>query len=657
MSSFTTSSRLSQLFGTKLAAAAAVKLTAPTARQSWLRDQPTRFTLAANTFTDFAGGAPTFTATTGTGSALPSWLQFDALTGTFSGIAAAGPGVIDVKATTAHSVGASLSETFKVRMPVPAAPVVATPLAAETWKPGQTVNLTLPSAAFIDPQGQALTYKATLASGAALPSWLHFDSASATFTGTVPLSAAAMTIKVTATDTGKATASESFDVAVGSPVDMRAASFLDTVGVDTHLHYSDGQYRNVAQVLSELAYLGITNVRDNIGTAGPTSTPFAPFVTLANAGISFTLMANATSTSAEQANLQEIANLNSLVPGSVFSVEGANEINNWPVTFNGVSGLQGALDLQSYIYSFVHSSSALSGVKVSYFTGYGAGNVANGPNPLTTPGLADLDNQHPYPTNGQAPATPISPTKALTNEPGSTGPAIYTETGYSTVGTGAGVVNQDVQAKYTLDLLLDAAKDGVTKTYLYQLMDAYAPGSKQGDDGYGLFDYTQTPKEAAVAIHNLTTILKDPGTNAQDFATGSLAYTIQGLPTTANSLLMEKSDGSYELAIWNEPRLWDPTTKTELAATTTTVTLQLSGTAAQVNVYDPLSGTSPVSTATNVASLQLGLSDRPLIIEISQAAANLTQAIASVSGSNSVSTAGPLHSTSTPTGTLASPIG
>ena len=88
------------------------------------------------------------------------------------------------------------------------------------------------------------------------------------------------------------------------------------------------------------------------------------------------------------------------------------------------------------------------------------------------------------------PAPPISPTSTLTpgirerlksrcrissafaqiNAPGL--PNVITETGYNTdtSDTYSGV-DQTVQAKFTLDTLVDAYKMGVAKTYLYELLD------------------------------------------------------------------------------------------------------------------------------------------------------------------------------------------
>ena len=58
-----------------------------------------------------------------------------------------------------------------------------------------------------------LTYSATLSNGAALPSWLSFDSATRTFSGTPGVNdAGTVSVKVTASD-GQATTSDTFDIA------------------------------------------------------------------------------------------------------------------------------------------------------------------------------------------------------------------------------------------------------------------------------------------------------------------------------------------------------------------------------------------------------------------------------------------------------------
>jgi hypothetical protein len=100
--------------------------------------------------------------------------------------------------------------------PPNAAPVLTSQTPAQTWKIGQTVNFTLASNTFMDPDGDKLTYKATLANGNALPSWLTFNAATGTFTGVVPSTATGLSLKATATDTGGLAASETFNVSVSA---------------------------------------------------------------------------------------------------------------------------------------------------------------------------------------------------------------------------------------------------------------------------------------------------------------------------------------------------------------------------------------------------------------------------------------------------------
>ena len=426
---------------------------------------------------------------------------------------------------------------------------------------------------------------------------------------------------------------------------ITAADFIDGMGVDTHIPYTDGGYANIGKVIDDLHYLGISNIRDGITDGGGGSASLSSYVALAQAGIKFTIVGNDVDnpTPASIASaIGLIDRLNTAVPGSVVAVEGANEVNNWPVTYEGQTGLAGAVALQRALYSAVHSDPALQGVSVDYFTGYAAGSVPAGPDPSKTPGLADFDTQHPYPNWGEAPAAWLATGQALGNEP-TPGPFVYTETGYTTNATQGNGVNQDVQAKYLLDLYFDAAVDGASKTYVYQLMDAYAPGSRQGDDGFGLFNPDGTAKPSTTAIHDLTTILADPGATAATFTPGTLNYSVSGLPASGNSMAIAQSDGSFDIALWNEPQIWSGATRSETAATPVPITVQLGGTYASVSVYDPMVGPAPIETVLNVSALQLSATDHPLIIKLGvPAAAGSGQAAAATAS------AGTLAVTTTP---------
>jgi hypothetical protein len=101
-----------------------------------------------------------------------------------------------------------------VQAPIISAPQLNSQTPNQNWFQGASVSFTLPTNTFVDPQGQALTYAVRQANGQALPSWLTFDGASETFSGTVPVGATALSLLVSATDQSGLSASETFQVAV-----------------------------------------------------------------------------------------------------------------------------------------------------------------------------------------------------------------------------------------------------------------------------------------------------------------------------------------------------------------------------------------------------------------------------------------------------------
>ena len=204
---------VSETLSVSTPAPAAPVVTAQTATQAWGLGKAVQFTLAANTFTDPQGENLTYSASLANGSALPSWLSFNASTGTFTGTVPTNASGLSIKVTATDTGGASRYETFSV-VTSASAPVVTNPTASQKLSAGRSFSLALPSNTFTDPQGEALTYKATLSNGAALPSWLKFNAATDTFSGTAPTSATTLNISVRATDTSNLSAVDTFSISV-----------------------------------------------------------------------------------------------------------------------------------------------------------------------------------------------------------------------------------------------------------------------------------------------------------------------------------------------------------------------------------------------------------------------------------------------------------
>ena len=234
--------------------------------------------------------------------------------------------------------------------------------------------------------------------------------------------------------------------------------------------------------------------------------------------------------------------------------------------------------------------------------------------------MATDGNVHIY--NGNVPPSSYLPSRlsaASMIAPGL--PMVLTETGYDTMTqdhlTGVAFVNEDVQAKFILDTYLDAYQLGAATTYVYELLDEYAdPADTNHEDHWGLFNSDGTPKEAAIALHDLTAILGDHGSSAETFAAGSLNYSVSNLPKTGNDMLMEKSNGAFDIVVWNEAQLWNQTNNSEYSVAPTTVTVSLGNVYQTVEVFDPLIGSTPVETLQDVNSVSIGLTDHPLIVEV-----------------------------------------
>jgi lysozyme family protein len=192
------------------------------ANQTSAEDQPVAFTVPA--FSDVDNASLAYTATLANGDALPSWLSFNAASRTFSGTPPQDfTGELSLKVTGSDGQ-LSASSTFALAItPVNDAPVAAS-LANQTSAEDQPVAFTVP--AFSDVDNASLAYTATLANGDALPSWLSFNAASRTFSGTPPQDfTGELSLKVTGSD-GQLSASSTFALAITPVNDAPVAASL-----------------------------------------------------------------------------------------------------------------------------------------------------------------------------------------------------------------------------------------------------------------------------------------------------------------------------------------------------------------------------------------------------------------------------------------------
>lgn len=408
-----------------------------------------------------------------------------------------------------------------------------------------------------------------------------------------------------------------------------AAGFIEALGVNTHLQFLDTAYANFDVVQKTLAYLGIKRVRDY---APPPAA--AAYDALAAEGVKLDFLVSGGGAVDLAAVMTRIAAFEARHPGATASIEGANETNLWPVTYRGRTGYAAAITLQKDLYAAVKADAVLSHIPV-YATTLGGATQEQYRLLGDLSAYTDYGNAHIYPSSAQTPTSAPYPS-LVANLPWQTPhtpgkPNVITEGGYYTRPGGDPAwpgVNEEVQAKYTLSYLLDAAALGVRATYLYELLDERPdPKGADREQHFGLFHADGTPKKAAVAIHNLTTIMADTGSGAPG---AKPAYTLSGMPATGHSLALSKSDGATLIAVWAEPGLWDAKAGTPIAAPASNVTLTLGARYAAVRVFDPLVGTAAIQRASNTSTVSLRLTDHPLIVEVTPFRATVARGAAAV---------------------------
>jgi hypothetical protein len=277
---------------------------------------------------------------------------------------------------------------------------------------------------------------------------------------------------------------------------------------------------------------------------------------------------------------------------------------------------------QALIYNVTQADATLTGagVQVANYTSY-FGNTT--PQLPSIAGTANYNNIHFYPFSGTQPTTYVGSTMVAAlnpaNQPIVGAPTVITEGGYCTPSAQTGAVDQTTQARLEMNIYFDMFTAGVPYTTLYTLFD-FNTGDGACIDNYGFYQSDQaTIKVNGTAVKNTYTILNDTGGTALTFTPGQFNYSISGLPAAGagggNSLLLEKSNGTWEIVIWKEPTIWNDTTHSQVTPSTSSLTVSLPITATTVNVYDPIVSTTPTTTH-STSSVSVSLAADAQIVEV-----------------------------------------
>jgi serralysin len=371
---------------------------------------------------------------------------------------------------------------------------------------------------------------------------------------------------------------------------ISAKAFIDTLGVNTHLDFG-GTYSDLNQVEANLEYLGVPNVRDSAQVASDTQT----WLEVSQAtGVKFDDYIAETSQAGMQTDISFMTQLAD--EGVLNAIEGGDEEDDsYPQSLGNTLAATALVQQQLYALG---QKLGLPVINMSFGAGWTAANDWEGDygSVGNLAAYATYANAHTYPNPGQLPNDAIEQLNADAELAAAGRPVITTEIGWNTSS-----VNETTIAQYVVDAAFDGIADGDAGMYFYALYD-----DSSGD--WGLFNANGTPRPAATALHDLTTLLADTGASAATFKPGSLAYSLSGTQSTDNSILIEKSNGSFWIGLWNE------------GGSTHTVTVTLPSAASEIEVFDPITGTSATKSASDTSTISVSLGGDPLLIEIGGAA-------------------------------------
>jgi hypothetical protein len=397
-----------------------------------------------------------------------------------------------------------------------------------------------------------------------------------------------------------------------TPPPRSVESLLASIGINSAVSFPWTSYYNrIPKVISALKYLGISTLRDYT-PAAPGSKNWNDCAHLAAAGIRFDFLIHG---DGKVDITREVSHLDSFAqayPGSIAAIEGPNEINDWRITYRGITDSTAAgVQVTQDLWTAVRRVPALANVPVYALT------MSNGIPTIEQDEsrLGKLDpyvsfsNAHVYGSGGNNAWKRDMPYWLPVQQRSTPGlPVVVTETGYGTViKPGTDNVDEIVAAKYNLNTLFDNALNGIAATYFYELVD-----SPTSPHSYGFFNADWTPKAGADALHNLTDILRRGGAGEPG---GNLLHSWRGLPATAHAALFA-SRSVFNIVVWNDVTIWDKASGKPRPAPDSIVQLNFATPVPGVRIYDPLVNAAPLVGYGRTTTIEFVLTDHPVIIQV-----------------------------------------
>ena len=386
---------------------------------------------------------------------------------------------------------------------------------------------------------------------------------------------------LTSTIVGGLTAAAAQTSSPGSAAATQALasdSVVDQIGVDIHLSFFNTPYNKFdTLVRPALAELGVRHVRDGAltaGNSGALNTYYKRLSALAADGIKSSLVTFDATTPAYVTDLAKLDDVYNQAGRAVEFFEGSNE----PNLKKNPGWANIGRERQRALYQAAHGNPDLSGVAV-------IGPSPWGPSAQQLGDIsADVDfgNWHIY-SGGQYPEATgkasLSDYQEQARALYSGKPVVASEAGYHSamnVPTGKHrPTPEKTIAKYLPRLILWDLKNGVVRTYVYELIDSFNKGDADPESNFGLMRYDGSRKPAFNAIKNLIGIFSDQGAEPHPQA---LDWSMTNKEDGVQSMVFQRSDGSFLLALWLGVAAWDPDQRTEIASKSVSTDIMLPAT-------------------------------------------------------------------------------
>ena len=505
-------------------------------------------------------------------------------TATFSTTSlAAGSHKLVAQFTGSAGFAASTSSVLAVTVaPVPAAPAVTCSAMPTAVNVGDTVMLT---STVSSPSGRPVTLTMKSSAGQ-----LNVSGTSATLS-TAGLQPGPLTFQCEGVDDlgqkSTVTSSAWINTLPGEQA-KTAFTFIDSVGVNVHLHYNNTPYaENFPGVLASMKALGVRHYRSGIDPHAY-DWEYANAEKLAAAGIKADWLIDRNDTA------NDINAIARNAPNSIEFFEGPNE--------DDADVGQFLTNFTKLLHTTVRSNPATANIPIIAPTMIQLDSVAAQP-PLAS--WVDFGNMHDYYTPRHPETAPyggsffscgpygsmdFNTCVATVTAPGR--PVVSTETGYI-----SGTMSDEVLGKYIARTLFLHLNKGVMRTYLYEFADeVFSPN-------FGLVHEDLTPKPAYTGLKNLMSLFSDDSSATP----AKIDYSLSNTTADLQHSLFQKHDGTILLVLWRGVSSANPMAPYQTYnVAAQQVSVRMGSAAGNVTIYNILANGDISQSASPLTSVPVG---------------------------------------------------